>query len=562
MTHLKNEEQDEIRPATAGAGGGGRTEIAVESGGGDETAAPAIPDALPVLPLKNTVLFPHLLSPLLVNTAAPALDRRCSAQPGAAAGVRGGEATGRGEPRSRRPVSGRHGDADREDAEVPRRFIPAAGAGRGAGGDRRLRRRAAVPGRTRAASRRIRRLRFGRDDGAGAQPGPAIHRARVRESAALRRAAGAGARRRRSLEARRPGRIAPRLRRVGQAGDPEELDVRQRVERVLAEVSREQDANKVESEIREKVCRRTSGGPSATTCCASSSKRSARSSASRKLGDRDRESSPADRGRRMPEEAHTQATRELERLAQMPTAAAEHGVSAPTRMDGGAAVAQGVGDRLDPDEARRILDEDHYGLDKVKDRIVEYIAVLSLKRDLKGRSCASSARRAPQDLARRSIARALGREFQRVSLGGVRDEAEIRGHRRTYVGALPVGSSRTCAARARATRCSCSTRSTRSEPIPRRSVLGLLEVSIRSRTPLQRPLSRGPVRPLSVLFIVPRIDGSGAAGAARPDGGDRAPGYTAEEKLEIAKRFLVPRQLEQNGVRASVSTCPTRRCGW
>jgi len=84
-----------------------------------------------------------------------------------------------------------------------------------------------------------------------------------------------------------------------------------------------------------------------------------------------------------------------------------------------------------------VLDADHSGLEKAKDRIIEYLAVRKLNPRSRGRSCASSAPRSRQDLAWRSIAESLGRKFVRVSLGGMRDEAEIRGHRRTYIGALP-----------------------------------------------------------------------------------------------------------------------------
>ena len=96
-------------------------------------------------------------------------------------------------------------------------------------------------------------------------------------------------------------------------------------------------------------------------------------------------------------------------------------------------------DKLDIDEAEQILDEDHYGLKKVKERILEYLAVQALVKKLQGpdplprRARPASAR--PR--SRESIARATGRKFVRLSLGGVRDEAEIRGHRRTYIGALP-----------------------------------------------------------------------------------------------------------------------------
>ena len=157
----------------------------------------------------------------------------------------------------------------------------------------------------------------------------------------------------------------------------------------------------------------------------------------------------------MPEEAAKQASRELERLSRLPTAAAEYGVIR-TYLDWLVAIpwAKATDDNLEIAHARKILDQDHYGLEDVKERILEFLAIRKLRIDR-----SADARTASEDKIRReregvilcfvgppgvgktslgqSIARAMDRKFVRASLGGVRDEAEIRGHRRTYIGAMP-----------------------------------------------------------------------------------------------------------------------------
>src|SRR5437763_15811370 len=143
----------------------------------------------------------------------------------------------------------------------------------------------------------------------------------------------------------------------------------------------------------------------------------------------------------MPEEVEKEALRELDRLAKMPPAAAEHTV-VRTYLDWLVSLpwAKGTVDNLNIPEVRRVLDEDHYGLERIKDRILEYLSVKKFKPEGSVRHpilCFVGPPGVGKTSLGRSFARALGRKFVRLSLGGVRDEAVIPGHRRPYIGALP-----------------------------------------------------------------------------------------------------------------------------
>ncbi len=256
---------------------------------------------------------------------------------------------------------------------------------------------------------------------------------------------------------------------------------------------------------------------------------------------------------KMPPEVEEQARKELARLSRMPEAAAEYSM-VRTYLDWLTSLPWSVlsEERIDIPEARRILDEDHYDLEKVKKRILEYLAVRKLNPEGRGAiMCFVGPPGVGKTSLGQSIARATGRKFVRISLGGVHDEAEIRGHRRTYIGALPgniiqgirkAGTRNPVFMLDEMDKVSASFHGD-----PAAALLEVLD-------PEQNSTFRDNY--LAVPFDLSKVMFIGTANVIDTIPGplrDRMeiielPGYTEEEKLEIARRYLVRRQLENNGL--------------
>ncbi len=264
---------------------------------------------------------------------------------------------------------------------------------------------------------------------------------------------------------------------------------------------------------------------------------------------------------RMTKQAEEEALKQLSRLEQMHPDAAEASI-VRTYLDWLVELpwSKSTRDKLEVKEAKAILDEDHYDLEKVKDRILEYLSVRKLNKKMKGPIlCFVGPPGVGKTSLGQSIARAMGRKFTRVSLGGMRDEAEIRGHRRTYIGALPgriIQGIKTAGS---------------NNPVFLLDEVDKLGMDFRGDPSAALLEALDPEQNhsfsdhyLNVPFDLSRVMFITTANLVDPIPSAlrdrmeiiRLPGYTEDEKLEIVRRHLMPRQLRENGLRPKDLTIP------
>jgi ATP-dependent Lon protease len=255
----------------------------------------------------------------------------------------------------------------------------------------------------------------------------------------------------------------------------------------------------------------------------------------------------------LPDDVRKEAERELKRMERLPNAAPDYHVIR-TYLEYVLELPwlKSTEDKLDLKEARRILDEDHYGLEDIKERILEFLAVIKLRPDAKSPIlCFVGPPGVGKTSLGRSIARAMGRQFERLSLGGVRDEAELRGHRRTYIGAMPgriIQSIRRAAV---------------NNPVMMLDEIDKLGADYRgdpsaALLEILDPQQNNTFRDhyldlpfdLSKVFFIATANQLGPIPAPLRDRMEiiALAGYSDQEKLHIARQYLVPRQIVENGL--------------
>ncbi|MEX0722897.1 MAG: endopeptidase La [Gracilimonas sp.] len=258
--------------------------------------------------------------------------------------------------------------------------------------------------------------------------------------------------------------------------------------------------------------------------------------------------------KKLPDEAKETAEKELQRLEMTPNASPNYGIIysyVEWILD--LPWEEFSEDKLDLKFAREVLDEDHYGLEKVKKRIVEYLAVLKLKKDMKAPIlCFYGPPGVGKTSLGKSIARALNREFERFSLGGIRDEAEVRGHRRTYIGALPGRIIRSMK------------KAGKGNPVIMLDEIDKVGADYRGdpTSALLEVLDPEQNNTFTDNYLELEYDLSKVMFIATANSLDTIPaplkdrmeiinisGYTLEEKTQIAKKYLIPKQVEENGLK-------------
>tara|TARA_B100001540_G_scaffold48870_1_gene43907 strand:- start:73 stop:2478 length:2406 start_codon:yes stop_codon:yes gene_type:complete len=338
----------------------------------------------------------------------------------------------------------------------------------------------------------------------------------------------------------------------------EELDIKMRMEKALNLISREIQRIKLGEEIQSEV------HDEITKTQREYYLREQMKAIKKELGEDEgtvelKELEDKVKAANMPEESEKVAMKELDRLSRIPTQSPEYNVSR-TYIDWLVDLpwSDSTEDRIDLKEAMKILDEDHYGLEKVKERIIEYLAVRNLKqqKDPDGTVrgpilCFGGPPGVGKTSLGKSIARSMGREFVRLSLGGVRDEAEIRGHRRTYIGALPGRVIQSIK------------KAGKNNPVFMLDEIDKLGSDFRGdpSSALLEVLDPEQNHSFSDHYLEVDFDLSNVMFIATANYQDAIPpalrdrmeildfsGYIEDEKIQIAKRHILPKQIEENGL--------------